>query len=233
MRLDMKTGLNARLDCLAPVRPLRMSRRALTGRITVDGTERAGFESSLERDWLICLDFDPAVSLIREQPFSILYDANGRELRYTPDILAQYLYPGRDPIVIVYEVKPIENLAQDFLTFRPRFKQAVAACRDVGWRFKIVTEKHIRTPFLKNAKFLRKYRGMAVQQLYQDQLLYSLRILGPTTPQALLAMAYTDDERRMAALTELWRMVANREIATQLELPLNMQSRIWIGTDDE
>lgn len=222
-----------RLDFLAPARPARTSRRAITGRLSTSDAYRVGFESSLERDWLICLDFDPAVVVIREQPFSLHYEMEGRELRYTPDVLAQYRMPDGKLRTVVYEVKPLSDLKEDFKLFRSRFKKAIRFCREQGWHFKICTEKHIRTPYLKNAQFLRKYLQMPTQQLYRDQLIYTMRALGPTTPQALLALAYTYHEKRMAALTELWRMVANREICTDLNTSLNMHSRIWMGASDE
>lgn len=229
----MQSQLNTRLDLLQSVRPLRMSRRSLTGRISAQDNGRLGFESSLERDWLLCLDFDPAVTLIREQPFSILYEFDGSERRYTPDVLAQYSAPNGEGRVIVYEVKPLANLRAEFTQYKLRFKKAIALCRENGWRFKIVTEAHIRTPFLKNAHFLRKYRRSAIQELYRDQLIYSIRALGVTTPQALLAFAYTYEEKRMGALTELWRMVASREIITNFNEPLTMSSHIWLGDGNE
>lgn len=229
----MEINETARLDFLAPVRKERTSRRALTGRLSMANSDRVGFESSLERDWLICLDFDPDVVVIREQPFSLYYEVDGRQLRYTPDVLVQFRLPDGRLRTEVHEVKPLEDLKEDFQLFRPRFKKAIRFCREQGWHFKICTEKHIRTPYLTNAKFLRKYRGMSTQELYRDQLIYSMRALGPTTPQALLALAYTYHEKRMAALTELWRMVANREICVDLTSPLNMHSRIWLGAVNE
>ncbi|NHZ83667.1 heteromeric transposase endonuclease subunit TnsA [Massilia sp. CCM 8695] len=186
-----------------------------------------GFESSLERDWLICLDFDPNVQLILEQPFSLTYAVDGGERRYTPDVLAQFREQNGVVPVVVYEVKPVEVLRLEWQKFQRRFREAVRFCRERDWRFKIVTEKHIRTPYLQNAKFLRKYRGNPVQQMYKDQLSYSLKGLGSTTPQALLALSYLEDEKKMAALTELWRMVATGEISTSLDKPLTMHSPIW------
>jgi hypothetical protein len=224
----MSSGQITRLDLLAPSRAIGTSRRALTGRLSLGEGARAGFESSLERDWLICLDFHPTVTLIREQPFSIHYESDRGTRRYTPDVLAQFAIAPGQRSTVVYEVKPQDELKSSFAEHRCRFKKAVAFCRAKGWRFKIVTEKHIRTPFLDNAKFLRKYRAFAVQELYRDQLLYSLRALGPTCPQALLALAYLSDEKRMAALTELWRMVACREIGAELARPLTMRSAIWL-----
>ncbi len=224
----MQKQVIARLDQLSPMRDIKSNKRSLTGRLRVATGAGVSFESSLERDWLICLDFHPDIKLILEQPMTICYDSGGAR-RYTPDMLARYEKADGQSHVIVYEVKPLEELRKSWATYRPRFCAAVSFCRDRAWRFKIVTEKHIRTPFLDNAKFLRKYRSNAIQELYRDQLLYSLRALGPTTPQALLAFSYLQFERKMAALSELWRMVAIGEICTDLSQPITMSSTIWVG----
>lgn len=218
---------------MRPVRSIGMNRRSLTGKVVLDTGVSAGFESSLERDWLICLDFDPDVELIVEQPFSLEYEVDGSLRRYTPDVLVRYRARDGHCSVVVFEVKPYDDLRYEFGKYRQRFKQMIRHCREQGWRFKIVTERDIRTPYLCNAKFLRKYRRLASQVLFKEQLLYSMNALGPTTPQALLAMAYLHEEKRMAALTELWRMVALREINAELDKPLTMQSTIWLGRERE
>lgn len=229
----MKSTEIERLDYIGPVRSIGTNRRSLTGRVALGSGASAGFESSLERDWLICLDFDPQVELVLEQPFSLNYISDGRELRYTPDVLAQYSRRNDHVPVVVFEVKPYEEIRASFANYRTRFKHTVRYCRERGWQFKIVTEHQIRTPYLQNAKFLRKYRALPPQVLYKEQLLYSMKALGPTTPQALLAMAYLHDEKRMAALPELWRLVALREINADFDKPLTMQSVIWIGGKGE
>ncbi|QCP14894.1 heteromeric transposase endonuclease subunit TnsA [Pseudoduganella umbonata] len=207
---------------------MRSNGRSLTGRLTVATGPGVAFESSLERDWLICLDFNPQVKLILEQPFTVTYETEGCTQRYTPDVLAQYDdVDGLTPI-IVYEVKLLEDLRKSWSKYRKRFSAAVSFCRERDWRFKIVTEKHIRTPFLENAKFLRTYKRSPVQQLYRDQLLYSLKALGPATPQSLLAFSYLQFESKMAALPELWRMVATGELGAELSKPLTMSSPIWM-----
>lgn len=229
----MKSAEIARLDSMLPVREIGANRRSLTGRVVLDSGVAAGFESSLERDWLICLDFDPDVELILEQPFTLHYEVEGAALRYTPDVLVRYRERNGHAAVVVFEVKPRDELRSEFSKYRERFRQMMRHCREQGWRFKIVTEREIRSPYLSNAKFLRNYRNLPSQTLYREQLLYSIRALGPTTPQALLAMAYLHEEKRMAALPELWRMVARREITAELDLPLTMNSTIWLGTDRE
>src|SRR5947208_8398615 len=49
------------------------------------------FESSLERDFLLLLDFDPDVEFYEEQPVKITYhDDRGRRRTYTPDVFVRY-----------------------------------------------------------------------------------------------------------------------------------------------
>lgn len=215
------------LDSKRPVRPLKTSRRCLTGRVSTGG-ESANFESSLERDWIAVLDFHPAVKSICEQPFSLYYDIEGVKRRYTPDVLAEWSTPKGNVKTIVYEVKPIDELRANWKSYRPRFKAAVRYCRLRGWKFKIVTEREIRTPYLKNAQFLRRYRALDPQTLIGDQLLYTLKALGPTTPQALLAASYLYQETRLRAIPELWRLVACGQIGVFLNEKLTMNSTIWL-----
>lgn len=217
----------ARLSSNTPARELWTSRRSLTGRVTLADGGVAAFESSLERDWLLALDFDPGVHTIQVQPFSLHYEHNGATRRYTPDVRADYgLASGL--ATVVYEVKPLEELQANWSTYRPRFKAAIRYCRGHGWRFKIVTERHIRTVLLDNAKFLRRYRVLPDQEICVQQLLYTLRALGKTTPQALLAAAYWAEESRMAALPMLWKLIATRRLGADLHVPLTMSAPIWL-----
>jgi len=182
----------------------------------------AGFESSLERDLLIVLDFDPKVLRVQEQPFTLTHIHNAKVRRYTPDVLAEF---DRDEIpTVVYEVKPIEVLRDDWRELRPRFRAAVTYCRQREWQFKIVTERHIRTPYLQNAKFLRRYRALAPLYVRQAQLRYTASALGPTTPQALLVAAYWPEEERALAIPALWQMVARGDFDIDLNQPLSMRT---------
>jgi hypothetical protein len=188
----------------------------------------AAFESSLERDWLLALDFDLRVQAIQVQPFSLHYEHRGATRRYTPDVRADYRLES-GIATVVYEVKPSEELRLNWSAYRPRFKAAVRYCRDHGWRFKLVTERHIRTALLDNARFLRRYRALPEQDLCVQQLLYTLRALGTTTPQALLAAAYWAEEPRMAALPMLWKLIATGRLGADLQVPLTMSAPIWLS----
>jgi hypothetical protein len=217
----------AKLANYVPVRKIEISRRALTGRVQSSGGGGLSFESSLERDWLLSLDSSPDVTAIREQPFTLIYLMDGRRLKYTPDVLAEHVTRTGCKRVIVYEVKCRDDLVAEWTNLRPRFKAAVAYCRARGWGFKIVTEEQIRTPFLQNAKFLRRYRAIEGDTLVRNQLLYTFKALGETTPQALLAASYWDEESQLKALPQLWKLVGERVIHAELNDPLSMSCRMW------
>jgi hypothetical protein len=187
----------------------------------------AGYESSLERDWLIALDFDWRVKRLLEQPYTLTYELDGKRRRYTPDVLAEF-DDGKQRWTVVYEVKAHEDLRLHWMEQRPRYKAAISDCRRRGWRFRLVTERDIRTPYVENVKFLRRYRDLPEQCLHRDALLYTARALGQTTPQALLSATWADAERRMSALPELWRLVGERRIAADLHAPLTMATAIWL-----
>lgn len=214
-----------RLPLNGPARRPGLNHRSLTGRTATKGGS-AVFESTLENDWLILLDFDPDVTRICEQPFALSYRYEGQSHRYTPDALAEY---GKTPgqlKTVVYEVKYREELEEKWQEFRPRFTAANRHCRANGWTFSILTEQEIRTPLLGNATFLRRYRKIPDHPLTRMHLLYTLQALGPTTPQALLAATYASEESRMPALSTLWSLIATRQIACDLQQTLTMRSCI-------
>lgn len=181
---------------------------------------------ALTMDWLLALDFDVRVRDFLVKPFTLRYQHEGSRRRYTPYVRADYEDAG-EIASVVYEVKPRQELRDSWETYRPRFRAAMRYCRDHGWRFKVVTEREIRTALLENAKFLRRYRLLSEQTDCVLQLLYTLRALGKTTPQALLAAAYWSDESKMAALPMLWKLLATRRIAADLQTRLTMSAAIW------
>ena len=67
-----------------PVRKVPKNYRSLTGLVPHTRTSSmTAFESSLERDFLLLLDFDPEVAFYDEQPVTLVsQDAQGRRRRH-------------------------------------------------------------------------------------------------------------------------------------------------------
>jgi hypothetical protein len=75
-----------------PVRPIKPNYRNITAAVASSKTTRSIMaESSLERDFLIMLDFDIGVKYFEEQPLRLEYnDAYGSSRSYTPDVYVEY-----------------------------------------------------------------------------------------------------------------------------------------------
>jgi len=161
-------------------RSIPKSYRNVTGRFaSVKNRNPIGFESTLEKDFFLLLEFDRRVESFEEQPVTIPYhNPEGQLCRYTPDVLVRYRpvltgQPGGPPALC--EVKYRSDLREHGAEYRPKFTAARRYARDRGWRFRVVTEREIRTPRLRNIRFLLRYRPMRVDDTDRDALLTTLR----------------------------------------------------------
>jgi hypothetical protein len=110
---------------------------------------QSGFESWLERDMAMMLDFDPDVAAFSSQPFWLTWAQDGKRRRHAPDYFARLA----DGTGVVIDVRPDDRI-------EPRDAEAFAAteraCREVGWVFR-------RTPgpglvLAANVRWLAGYR---------------------------------------------------------------------------
>jgi len=186
--------------------------------------ESTPFESPLERDFIELLRFDAfSISSYHAQTPVIFYSENGKNRRYTPDVLVNY----KDGRKVMYEVKPREVIRNNWPALKGKFKQAIRYGKLHGYSFKIVTEIEIRTAYLKNVKFLStcKYVG-GYDPRYED-LIHNLRVLETTTPTELIRSLAKSKQEQAVLLHTLWRLVADNLIGVDLHEPLTMDSPIW------
>jgi hypothetical protein len=122
------------------------------------------WESLLERDYIVLLEFDPDVITFGEQPFRVRYSFEGRVRHYTPDFLVERKNKWQ-----VVEVKSKEKASsEDFRLFRlsaePEIlkgaRKLMADDDERACEFVVATEEKIRVqPRLENVKILRATRG--------------------------------------------------------------------------
>jgi hypothetical protein len=94
-----------------------------------------GFESWVERDHLVALDFDPAVRRIVSQPFWLSWAApGGKRRRHAPDFLAVLDDGSAEGAVLVVDSRPLELIAGED---RAAMEAADRACALVGWRYAV------------------------------------------------------------------------------------------------
>ena len=223
-------------DVLPEARKIGLGRRSLTGFMT-SGQKVEGlgpFESSLERDYFVLLEFDRRVLAWHPQPFRLDVPAGGgkRARRYTPDVAVEYTkVPDGEELdrVELCEIKYRDELKNKWYDLKPLLKAGVRHARLHGWQFRIYTEVEIRTPRLWNAKFLLPYGRQGASGEDIARLGLNLEALGPCTPSTLIERDNADSAERGRLLTALWHMAATGLIEFNLDEKMNMNSRIWLS----
>jgi hypothetical protein len=187
------------------------------------------FESPLERDLISILEFSPVVETFEEQPLTIRWvDAGGKAHPYTPDFLIQFrgqrfLRKGSTAKPWLVEVKPHNRLAEQWDELRDRFRAAVAEASRRGWLFRILTDRQIRTPYLRNIAFLQCARNIDADETFRGRIVSLLKVETLTLALILDSLAVSDASHPIA-LAQIWKMALEAELVTDLELPLSMAS---------
>lgn len=201
-----------------PVRHIGLCYRSVSGRIPRGAGRRAIMvESTLERDFVLLQQFDPDVAGIEEQPVKI---PCGRSF-YIPDFLVHYHDPARPPWLV--EIKYASDSALLAGELEAKFTAARTYAADQGWRFGLVTDQDIRTPYLTNITFLLPYRKRHID----PRLRLSLFGHAPMNVQQLAAhVAHQAAMEVPQVIAAIWGLVARRELGADLHHPLTTQSII-------
>lgn len=210
-----------------PVRKIPKNYLTVTGGFASRKNGRMmGFESLLERDYMILLEFDDAVERFEEQPLKIPVKKGVKP--YVPDILIHFNGSDRQlrrPLLA--EVKHTSDLARNREKYDPKFERVREYATDRGWDFRIVTEKDIRIPRLSSLKFLRDYLHSAPEPWQADCIIDALQAEGrPMSLDALLDRLCKGDSERLRLVPAVWHMAAIQRIAIDLEQPINDKTRL-------
>lgn len=143
---------SVRFEGVAPVRPVgsMRCRRNFAGQwwLACAGVH-VGFESWLERDHVMLLDFDPNVLAVASHPFWLWWSSGGRSRRHVPDYFARL----QDGTGVVIDVRADDG------TGRPISEAAAMmtkACTSVGWEYRTVGV--IDPVWAANVRWLAGYR---------------------------------------------------------------------------
>jgi hypothetical protein len=192
--------------------------------------EMDAFESLLEKDYLLLLDFDDDVESFEVQPVRI--PVAGVPKGYVPDVLVRY-HPNsqagtvRKPSLV--EVKHTDDLARNAKKYEPKFAAAHQYAEERNWEFVVKDQNDIRTPRLANLKFLREYRNITPSDADIQTVLGCMKdVDGETSSQSVLhALASTDDDK-LYWLPIIWFMVLTQHLATNLDQPFGNDVPLWL-----
>jgi len=188
--------------------------------------QMAAFESLLEKDFFLLLDFDDSVESIEPQPVRVpvLGVPNG----YVPDALIHYrLDPvtgvARKPRLV--DVKHTSDLERNGRKYETKFESAKQYAEERGWVFEVVVQKHIRSVRLQNLKFLREYRNIEPAEADIVRVLDCLEAKGSLS--GLLGILANSDEERLHWLPIIWYMVLHHHLQTDLDEPFTNDTPLW------
>ncbi|MFD0962547.1 TnsA endonuclease N-terminal domain-containing protein [Pseudofulvibacter geojedonensis] len=213
---------------LKKVREIGLKNYSLSGNITsLKTNDFVSFESSLERDFINCLEFDNSVLTYCEQPIKIFFTSNSKEKYYVPDFYIKYNDERIDELV---EVKYKTDLSRNKQKYEDKFKAAKIFCDNNNMIFKILDENYVRTPFMENCKFLLPFRRLKNNIDFIDVGIIEERIKNHKhpTPNNIIIQSNFPEDRKAELLHTLWFMIANYIVNIDLENKINMNSKIWI-----
>jgi hypothetical protein len=200
-------------ELAAPVRsfPSFRGQRNNTGWWWVATTGRlVGFESWLERDHVLRLDFDPDVVGLTSQPFWLSWDDGARGRRHAPDYFAR-LVDGSGLVIDCRpegRIKPLDAAA---------FAATERACAEVGWRYELAHEPE--PVCMANIRWLAGYRH---RRCRNDLIaLEALRLAADPHRVEDLAQRLGDP---LETLPVIFHLLWSHELETNLSWLLNENS---------
>jgi len=208
---------------------------SVSGHFAFRKEKSIAFESTLERDLLTLLEFNDSVEDVIEQPLTIEYiNHNGRAVTYTPDFLVDFkeaeasvLKRPRKPLLI--EVKPIEKLQKHFAELKPRFKVAMQYAHANDMIFKIYDESKIRTQYLNNILFLKRYKRLTYIEDDESNILTYIYSSGSTIIEAVIEYLFVTKEQKSIGLGQIWNLLANKKLLCDFSKTLDKQTIVWVN----
>lgn len=176
--------------------------------------QHVGFESWLERDVVMMLDFDPGVAGIISQPFWLVWNDGRRRRRHCPDYFAR----RSDGAAMVVDVRADDRIEPEDAE---AFAAMEAACVLAGWGFRRVGEPG--AVVTTNVRWLSRYRHPRClgAQGVSESLLAAFE-----QPRALWEGATAVGDR-LAVLPVLFHLLWRGDLATDLTTRLGPSALVY------
>lgn len=153
-----------------PARKIPKNYRSSTGIFqSYKNNQSIAYESLLERDFYLLLEFNQDVASYEEQPFTIRYLRNNTSYKYTPDCLV-YFNSINKKLPCVFEIKYSSELKEKKAFFEEKFNQVEQYLLENDMDFKMFTELDVDPTYLDNAKLLYSYAKLQNQRLLSSIL---------------------------------------------------------------
>ncbi|MBE0491317.1 MAG: Tn7 transposase TnsA N-terminal domain-containing protein [Sulfurospirillum sp.] len=204
-----------------PKRKLKKTFRSVTGYFPSIKNDRSmAFESLLEKQLFLSLEFDDTVDSYLEQPVKIEYFVQGRKRSYHPDCLVSYK-KGKKKLI---EVKYTDDLDKNVQEFSARFEAANEYAKNHNMIFEIFTEKEISPIKLQNFIFLYSFASIQLTKKEIDIITKIVQSVGIISVVDLLSELSISRYEQAKQLPLIWKMMFDGKLKTDFkssELTMN------------
>jgi hypothetical protein len=208
-----------------PERKIPKNYRSVTGTFPSHKNKRNIFyESLLERDFCLLLEFNDDVISYEEQPFRLYYKSANSKKRYTPDVLVHYK-PSLNKIPCVFEVKMSDEIKEKKVFFEEKFNQIEKYINLNDLEFKMFTELDMDEIYLENAMFLYRYRDLN-NQLISKNILEKIKLFSETSINNFLEHFSSNKFEQIELLPYIWQLIFLKKINTDMNIKITNSSII-------
>ncbi len=214
------------------MQPPQPSRRIPVSEISMTGKLNGqGYESALERDFLMRMAWESEVEWFVTQPLTLKYEvAPSIWIPYTPDVLTSFVsrngVPVRRPLLC--EIKYREELTTEWRRLRRKFRAAKAYCDSHGWDWSVLDEHAIRGPKLNNIRFLWSYQRAAMYEREVAPILGALAHLKSASLTAVSDHLGATASRRSEIIWTWWCLVARKRIQFDIAQAIRLDTLFWL-----
>ena len=208
------------LDVLRRCAPVRMPgvyrrQRHMPGRwFSTTARRFLEYESLLERDWMLLMDFDREVEWVCEQPLRLRYLKDGLAAIHVPDLL---VWRGARPELC--DVKSEERLEDP--EFNAQVRATGLACAEAGLGYRVLSQPERQ--LLVNVRWLAGFREPPPDRDGERLRMLSAPGVAPSTICRLLA----DARERALARPVLMHMLWAGDALLDPGIPIGDDSVVW------
>jgi len=186
------------------VRKIKKSYISCTGYFaSYKNKSQIAFESVLERDFYMMLEFDDNVVSYEEQPMTIKYEyLDNSKRRYTPDTMVVY----KDRNKKLFEVKYEDELLNDTELQNKLKLLKYHIKKEYKLDFDIFTDKFMDKQLLLNYKFLYKFAFIKEHKIL-EQINDILNHIERISVKELLNKLENDKNKQLTIIPYIWKYI--------------------------
>ncbi|MFZ6871904.1 TnsA endonuclease N-terminal domain-containing protein [Undibacterium sp. Di27W] len=204
-----------------------------------NGGKMVAYESLLERNYMLLLEFDDAVERYVGQPVKMAYqltnEKGSRKSRYTPDFIVYFRLgvDGAIPRPALVEIKNKTDLKKHKEEYEQKFTAARHHSQEQNWTFSVKTEDDIQGHFFENADFLYTYLNLPAAVEEQEVIDY-IDANGGSLTGTQIFQRFAADASRLATFPGIfWAMIANKRLLTDWNQPINLNAPFFTEEFDD